>query len=64
MVFGIYSENASLDMQNMHRRELTIFGSSGCPWSMPAAINLIAKKSKSNTDDNPPGKFSKIKNSV
>ena len=44
MVFGIYSENASLDMQDMHRRELTIFGSSGCPWSMPTAINLIANK--------------------
>ena len=44
MVFGIYSENASLDMQDMHRRELTIFGSSGCPWSMPTAINLIADK--------------------
>ena len=43
MVFGIYSENASLDMQDMHRRELTIFGSSGCPWSMPTAINLIAE---------------------
>ena len=44
MVFGIYSENASLDMQDMHRRELTIFGSSGCPWSMPTAIKLIAEK--------------------
>jgi 2-desacetyl-2-hydroxyethyl bacteriochlorophyllide A dehydrogenase len=44
MVFGIYSENASLDMQDMHRRELNIFGSSGCPWSMPTAINLIANK--------------------
>jgi len=42
MVFGIYSENASLDMQDMHRRELTIYGSSGCPWTMPTAINLIA----------------------
>ncbi len=42
MVFGIYSENASLDMQDMHRRELTITGSSGCPWSMPRAIDLIA----------------------
>jgi 2-desacetyl-2-hydroxyethyl bacteriochlorophyllide A dehydrogenase len=41
MVFGIYSENASLDMQDMHRRELQIFGSSGCPWSMPRAIELI-----------------------
>jgi threonine dehydrogenase-like Zn-dependent dehydrogenase len=41
MVFGIYSENASLDMQDMHRRELSIFGSSGCPWSMPRAIELI-----------------------
>ena len=44
MVFGIYSENASLDMQDMHRRELSIFGSSGCPWSMPTAINLISEK--------------------
>ncbi len=44
MVFGIYSENASLDMQDMHRRELKIFGSSGCPWSMPRAIGLIHKK--------------------
>ncbi len=42
MVFGIYSENASLDMQDMHRRELQIFGSSGCPWSMPRAIELIS----------------------
>ena len=42
MVFGIYNDNARLDMQDMHRRELTIFGSSGCPWSMPTAINLIA----------------------
>jgi 2-desacetyl-2-hydroxyethyl bacteriochlorophyllide A dehydrogenase len=43
MVFGIYSENASLDMQDMHRRELSIFGSSGCPWSMSRAISLIAE---------------------
>ena len=43
MVFGIYSKNASLDMQDMHRRELSIFGSSGCPWSMSRAINLIAE---------------------
>lgn len=42
MVFGIYSENASLDMQDMHRRELTILGSSGCPWAMPRAIDLVA----------------------
>ncbi|MGD2269845.1 MAG: zinc-binding dehydrogenase, partial [Desulfobacterales bacterium] len=44
MVFGIYSQNASLDMQDMHRRELKIFGSSGCPWSMPRAIELISNK--------------------
>ena len=44
MVFGVYSENANLDMQDMHRRELTIYGSSGCPWSMPTAIHLIATK--------------------
>ena len=42
MVFGIYSENASLDMQDMHRRELTILGSSGCPWAMPRAVDLVA----------------------
>lgn len=41
MVFGIYSQNASLDMQDMHRRELKILGSSGCPWSMSRAIELI-----------------------
>jgi len=44
MVFGIYSEEALLDMQDMHRRELTIFGSSGCPWSMPRAIDLVATR--------------------
>jgi L-iditol 2-dehydrogenase len=44
MVFGIYSENASLDMQDMHRRELTILGSSGCPWAMPRAVELVASK--------------------
>ncbi len=43
MVFGIYSENAGLDMQDMHRRELPSFGSSGCPWSMSRAIGLIAE---------------------
>ncbi len=44
MVFGIYSQRASLDMQDMHRRELTVFGSSGCPWSMPRAIDLVATR--------------------
>ena len=43
MVFGIYTKNASLDMQDMHRRELSIFGSSGCPWSMSRAASLIAQ---------------------
>ena len=31
-------------MQDMNRREVNIFGSSGCPRSMPTAINLIANK--------------------
>jgi 2-desacetyl-2-hydroxyethyl bacteriochlorophyllide A dehydrogenase len=44
MVFGIYSEKAVLDMQDMHRRELVILGSSGCPWAMPRAVDLVASK--------------------
>ena len=31
-------------MREMNRRELEIFGSSGCPWSMPKAIELIHRE--------------------
>ncbi len=43
MIYGVFAEPVDgVDFQDMHRREITIYGSSGAPWSYPAAISLIA----------------------
>ena len=43
LIYGVFDKPVDgLDFQDMHRRELTIYGASGAPWSYPAAVDLIA----------------------